>query len=229
MKKTIILAAILVASLPAFGQDKGTSIEASVAKLETDGSFIALSDGSKFSVELSYRDIAKKWAKGLRVEYRLSPDGRCSHYEVETYNSHNQYLCVSLPLSHEGKDVTIQVVQMLTKNSIVTESSSFAWAMATLIPRSQGPSATGLGMSSGTSVSTEVSRIVGMDAILNGQKVRLRCAESSCHGLNANSYNSELRGADEWITSYGQRWDAKQEKLVQEEYNEHWKIVGAWE
>jgi hypothetical protein len=234
MKRTAILTAMLVAALSATGQDKATFMGASIAKCELDGSFISLSDGSKFAVELSYRDISKKWTKGLRVSYRLSPDGRCSRYEVKTGDSPNEYVCVSPPLSHGGKGITIEVVQMLTKNSIVTENSSFAWSMASLIPSwqrnaAQGPSATGQGMSAGKSVSTEVTKIVGMDAILNNQKVRLNCAQSPCHGLNANSYTSELKGADVWMTSYGLRWDAKQEKLVQEEYNEHWKIVGAWE
>jgi len=226
MKRTAILAAMLAAALPASGQDKVTTKEAFVAKLESDGSFIALSDGSKFTVELSYRDISKKWAKGMVADYRLSPDGRCPHYEVETKSS--QYVCVSPPLSHGGKGIVIQVVQMLTKNAVVTKNSSFAWSTVSLIPSWQrnAAQATGLEISKGTSVATEVTRIVGMDAILNEQKVRLNCAQSSCHGLNANSYTSELKGADVWITSYGMRWDAKQEKLVQAEYNEHWKIVG---
>jgi hypothetical protein len=231
MKKMAILIAMLAAALLASGQGKGTFMRTSIAKCESDGSFIALSDGARFTVEPSYRDISKKLAKGLSVEYRMSPDGRCSHYELETGGPFNQYVCVSPPLSHGGKGITIQVVQMLTKNAIVTESSSFAWAMATLIPKNAalGPSATGQGMSSGTSVSTEITKLVGMDVILNDQKVRLRCAQSPCHGLNANSYTSELKGADVWITSYGLRWDPKQERLVQEEYDERWKIVGAWE
>ncbi len=219
---------MLAAALPTSGQDIERFRGATIAICEHDGSFIALSDGSKFTVELSYRDISKKWAKGMLVNYRLSPDGRCPHYEVESTGVPSQYVCVSPPLPHGGKGITIQVVQMLTKNAIVTKNSSFAWSMASLIPSWQrNASATGQGMSVGTSVSTEVTKIDGMDAILNGQKVRLHCAQSSCHGLNTNSYESELRGADVWITSYGLRWDAKQEKLVQAEYNEHWKIVGA--
>src|SRR5260370_25914005 len=189
MKKTAILAAMLAAAFSTSGQDVGTFIGASVAKCESDGSFLALSDGSKFTVELSYRDISKNWAKGLRVNYRLSPEGRCPHYEVVA-ETPSQYVCVSPPLSHGGKGITIEVVRMLTKNSMVTESSSFAWSMASLIPpwkrnAAQGPSATGQGMSVGQSVSTEVAKIVGMDAILNGQNVRLNCAQSPCHGLNA--------------------------------------------
>ena len=224
---------MLVGALPTSGQDKVTLNQASITKLESNGSYLELSDGSKFTVELSYRDTSKKWAKGLIVLYRPSPDGPCAHYEVQ---NGEQYVCVFRPLLHGGRGITIQVVQMLTKNSIVTESSSFAWAMASLIPSSQRNAAQGLGTSAGTSVSTEVTKLVGMDVILNDQKVRLRCASykdltsgAACHGLNANSYNSELKGADVWITSYGMRWDAKQEKLVQEEYNEHWKIVGPWE
>jgi hypothetical protein len=229
MKKTAILAAMVAAALPASGQDKVATREAFVARLESDGSFIALSDGSKFTVELSYRDISKKWTKGMVADYRLSPDGRCPHYEVETRSS--QYVCVSPPLSHGGKGIVIQVVQMLTKNAVVTKNSSFAWSMVSLIPSWQrnagrGLAATGFGISEGTSEAIEVTRIVGMDGVLNEQKVRLNCAHSSCHGLNPNSYTSELKGADIWVTSYGMRWDAKQEKLVQAEYNEHWKIVG---
>jgi hypothetical protein len=54
MKKTAILAAMLAAALPASGQDKVTikTNEAFVAKLESDGSFIALSDGSKFTLSI---------------------------------------------------------------------------------------------------------------------------------------------------------------------------------
>lgn len=228
----VFFAMAFLAVATATGQEKLTLTQASIARSEGDGSFIALNDGSKFQVEDSYRGIAKQWPKGTHVYYRPTPEGHCSRFAIESAEHRDVYVCVSLPLSHGGKDVPIQVVQMLTKDSIVTQSSAFAWSMATLIPSwqrnaAQGPTATGLGTSSGTSVSTEVTKIVGMNAILNGQNIRLQCAEPSCHGLNASSYNSELKGADAWITSYGQRWDAKQETLVREEYNEHWKIVGA--
>jgi hypothetical protein len=178
-----------------------------------------------FPTELSPRNGQKEWLQ-ITACRRMAVGPHC---EVETKSS--QYVCVSPPLSHGGKDIVIQVVQMLTKNAIVTKNSSFAWSMVSLIPSwqrnaAQGPAATGLEISKGTSVATEVTKIVGMDATLNEQKVRLNCAQSSCHGLSANSYTSELKGADVWITSYGMRWDAKQEKLVQAEYNEHWKIVG---
>jgi hypothetical protein len=132
------------------------------------------------------------------------------------------------------KRIKIQVVQVLTKNAVITKNSSFAWATASLIPSwqrnaAQGPSATGQGMSVGTSVSTEVTKIVGMDTILNGQNVRLRCAQHSCQGLNAGEYDADLQGENIWIVSYGMVWDKKQEKLVQRRYYEHWKAVGDWQ
>jgi hypothetical protein len=113
--------------------------------------------------------------------------------------------------------VSIQVVQTETRNAVITHSSAFASAFGHF------------GNANGSSESVEVSQLVGEDVVLNGQKVRLHCDMHRCHPMNPGQYDAVLHGAEIETTSYGQKWNNHQEKLVQVTYRECWKILGAWQ
>lgn len=111
---------------------------------------------------------------------------------------------------------SVQVVQTETRNAVITRSSAFASAF--------GHFANAVG----SSESVEVNQLVAEDIVLNGQNVKLRCDNRPCHPMNPGQYDAVLRGAKLETTSYGQKWNTHQERLVQVTYHDRWKIIGAW-
>lgn len=213
-----VMRGLFLAALVVLVCSRLSAASTTVAAVFTDSRLLELSDGSVFQMGGPGDSALSLWQAGDVIESQRI-DASCKGVWL---TNADRKTAVCAKRANE-KAISIQVVQTETAKEIVTNNSAFAVASATLVGKTPLAIASG----SGSSVSSEVLKVVAEDVILSGQKVRLQCG--ACHALNAGDYWALLRGDKLRIVSYGMEWDKKAEKLTRYTHEEQWKIVGAWQ